>query len=103
MAVLAAVAVAAGAIPEWLMPDAALLVPPSDPPALAAALRAAIGDPELRRRLRMGALRLRAALPSWSDAVLAVERALLAAAATPLADGTPRPSARMVRAASLTG
>ena len=81
---LPAVAVAGGAIPEWLAPEAALLVPLGDPAALATALRAAILDRPLRQRLRAGALRLRERLPSWPAAALAVERALLAAAATPL-------------------
>ena len=81
---LPAVAVAGGAIPEWLTPEAALLVPLGDPTALATALRAAILDRPLRQRLRAGALRLRERLPSWQATALAVERALLAAAATPL-------------------
>lgn len=77
---LPAVAVAGGAIPEWLSPDAALLVPLDDPATLAGSLRAAIVDQSLRRRLREGALRLRRRLPSWRDAGQAVERALLATA-----------------------
>ena len=81
---LPAVAVAGGAVPEWLTPEAALLVPLGDPAALAAALRAAIRDRPLRQRLRAGALRLRERLPSWQAVALAVERALLAAAAMPL-------------------
>ena len=78
---LPAVAVAGGAIPEWLTPDAALLVPLGEPAALAAALRAAIMDQRLRQRLRAGALRLRGRLPTWRAAALAVEQALLVAAA----------------------
>ena len=80
---LPAVAVAGGAIPEWLAPEAALLVPLGEPAALAAALRAAILDRPLRQRLRAGALRLRERLPSWQTTALAVERALLTAAAAP--------------------
>lgn len=78
---LPAVTVASGAVPEWLTADAALLTPPGDPAALAAALRAAIADGRLRRSLRDGALRLRARLPTWPEAGLAVERALVRAAA----------------------
>jgi glycosyltransferase involved in cell wall biosynthesis len=49
---LACVATAVSAIPELIRPDdTGLLVPPRDPPALAAALERLIGDPELRARL----------------------------------------------------
>lgn len=79
---LPAVAVAGGAVAEWLTADAALLPPPGDPGALATALRAAIADGALRRSLREGALRLRERLPTWHGAGLAVERALTRAAGT---------------------
>jgi glycosyltransferase involved in cell wall biosynthesis len=42
-----------------------LLVPPGDPAALAAALRAWLGDPGLRARLRRAARQRRAALQGW--------------------------------------
>ena len=49
---LACVASAVAAIPELIRHEATgLLVPPRDPPALAAALERLIGDPELRARL----------------------------------------------------
>ena len=49
---LACVATAVSAIPELIRHEATgLLVPPRDPPALAAALERLIGDPELRARL----------------------------------------------------
>lgn len=80
---LPAVAVAGGAVAEWLTDDAALLVPPGDPAALALALRRAIADRALRERLRAGALALRRTLPTWRSAALATERALLRALATP--------------------
>ncbi|HUA50627.1 MAG TPA: glycosyltransferase family 4 protein [Candidatus Sulfotelmatobacter sp.] len=49
---LACVATAVSAIPELIRPDeTGLLVPPRDPPALAAALERLIVDPELRARL----------------------------------------------------
>jgi glycosyltransferase involved in cell wall biosynthesis len=44
-----------------------LLVPPDDPTALAAALRAWLTDAELRRRLRRAARARRELLHSWSD------------------------------------
>jgi glycosyltransferase involved in cell wall biosynthesis len=105
---LPAVAVAGGAIPEWLSPEAALLVRPGDPAALTVALRTAILDQELRERLRAGALRLRGRLPTWLDATLAVEQALLAAATPSAVDDqspamairvSPRQPTCMARAA----
>ena len=53
---LACVATAVSAIPELIRPETGpgatgVLVPPRDPPALAAALERLIGDPELRTRL----------------------------------------------------
>jgi glycosyltransferase involved in cell wall biosynthesis len=43
-----------------------LLVPPDDPEALGAALRAWLGDAGLRGRLRRAARERRASLPAWS-------------------------------------
>jgi glycosyltransferase involved in cell wall biosynthesis len=43
-----------------------LLVPPNDPAALGAALRAWLGDAELREGLRRGALERRKSLSGWS-------------------------------------
>jgi glycosyltransferase involved in cell wall biosynthesis len=43
-----------------------LLVAPDDPAALGAALRAWLGDPELRGRLRRAARERRESLPGWS-------------------------------------
>jgi glycosyltransferase involved in cell wall biosynthesis len=49
---LACVATAVAAIPELIRAgETGLLVPPRDPPALAAALERLIADPELRGRL----------------------------------------------------
>ncbi len=79
---LPTVTVAGGAVAEWLTPEAALLVAPGDPAALAGALRAAIVDQALRQRLREGALRLRRRLPTWRDAGFAVEQALHTVTAT---------------------
>ncbi|MFG2088088.1 glycosyltransferase family 4 protein [Spirillospora sp. NPDC048824] len=50
----------AGAVPG-------LLVPPDDPPALAAALRSWLVEPELRERLRAAARQRRGMLPGWDD------------------------------------
>jgi len=57
-----------------------LLVPPDDPAALGAALRAWLGDAELRRRLRRAARERRESLPGWSATTAAIEGVLAAAA-----------------------
>lgn len=59
------VSTTAGAIPDTVPSEAGLLVPPGDSDSLAAALRAVIGDPVVRRDLSDGAARARAALPTW--------------------------------------
>jgi len=46
-----------------------LLVPPDDPAALGAALRAWLGDGALRERLRRAARERRASLPRWSTTI----------------------------------
>jgi glycosyltransferase involved in cell wall biosynthesis len=53
-----------------------LLIPPDDSAALGAALRAWLGDPELRARLRRAARERREALPDWSTTTSAVARVL---------------------------
>jgi glycosyltransferase involved in cell wall biosynthesis len=68
---LPVVAAEVGGVPEALGHAAdgirpGLLVPPGDPAALAAALRAWLGDAELRARLRRGARERRASLAGWS-------------------------------------
>ena len=55
----------AGAIPDTVPPDAGLLVPPGDIPALAEALRSVIGDAGLRQRLANGARAAAPQLPTW--------------------------------------
>jgi glycosyltransferase involved in cell wall biosynthesis len=55
-----------GGVPEALG-HAGLLVPPGDPAAFGAALRAWLGDPELRARLRAAARGRRASLRGWAD------------------------------------
>lgn len=57
-----------GAIPELVGSDAGLLVAPGHVEPFADALARIIGDPELRRRLRDGAIRARGRLRSWERA-----------------------------------
>jgi glycosyltransferase involved in cell wall biosynthesis len=66
------VASCAGGIPRLTGEDAALLVPPGDPAALACAVGALLDDHALARALGAAALARAAALPSESDAVDAV-------------------------------
>jgi glycosyltransferase involved in cell wall biosynthesis len=65
------VATHVGGIPAMTGPDAALLVPPGDPDALAAAIRAVLTDHALATRLRDAALIRAATLPAEADAVAA--------------------------------
>ncbi|HKI98287.1 MAG TPA: glycosyltransferase family 4 protein [bacterium] len=60
------VATAVGAVPEVVPPQAGLLVPPADPPALAHAIQALLEDPARRRAMgEAGCAHLRAEL-DWS-------------------------------------
>jgi glycosyltransferase involved in cell wall biosynthesis len=74
------VSTSAGAIPQTVPAAAGILVPPGDPPALAAALRRLIGEPELRRKLAAGAQAARAGLPDWRAAAQAFAAELAQAA-----------------------
>jgi glycosyltransferase involved in cell wall biosynthesis len=79
------VAAEVGGVPEALghgdgKTRPGLLVPPDDPAALAAALRAWIDDAELRSRLRRAARERRSTLPSWSTTTSAVAGVLAGAA-----------------------
>jgi glycosyltransferase involved in cell wall biosynthesis len=56
-----------------------LLVPPDDPAALGAALRAWLGDADLRRRLRQAAGERRESLPGWSTTTSVLAGVLAAA------------------------
>jgi hypothetical protein len=69
----------AGGIPDALAGGGGVLVRPDDPAALADALEAWMSDPALRARLRREAVTARASLPTWSDTVAHVARALEAA------------------------
>lgn len=65
-----------GAVPDVVPQDAGILVPPGDPAALAAALRAVIVDAGLRTCLAEGAARAGARLPRWADAAARVAAVL---------------------------
>ena len=69
------IATAAGAIPETVSLEAALLVPPGDSAALARALRRVIAEPALAARLAAGSLAAGARLPEWPKATEEWERA----------------------------
>ena len=73
------VAAEVGGLPEALGHGAdgtrpGLLVPPGDPAALGAALRAWLGDAELRERLRRAARERRASLARWPATTSAARR-----------------------------
>jgi len=79
------VATEVGGVPEALGHGAdgtrpGLLVPPGDPAALGAALRAWLGDAGLRRRLRRAARERRESLARWSTTTSALEAVLAGAA-----------------------
>jgi glycosyltransferase involved in cell wall biosynthesis len=81
---LPVVAAEVGGLPEALGHGAdgirpGLLVPPDDPAALGAALRAWLGDAELRRRLRRAARERRASLSEWSTTTFVLARVLAGA------------------------
>jgi glycosyltransferase involved in cell wall biosynthesis len=57
-----------------------VLVPPDDPAALRAALRAWLEDADLRRRLRRAARERRESLPDWSATTSALADVLERAA-----------------------
>jgi glycosyltransferase involved in cell wall biosynthesis len=82
---LPVVSAAVGGVPEALGHGAdgtrpGLLVPRDDAAALAAALRAWLGDARLRQRLRRAARERRAALPGWSATTSTVAGVLAGAA-----------------------
>ena len=64
---LPVVAVAGGAVAEWLDQRGAILVPADRPQALSAALGKVIGDPDELERLRGGAAVARQDLPTWQQ------------------------------------
>jgi glycosyltransferase involved in cell wall biosynthesis len=82
------VATRAGGVPALAGEDAALLVPPGDAPALAAAVRSVLTDAPLAARLRAAAAARAAGLPAEADAV--------AAALAAYASLRPRPSSAII-------
>lgn len=64
---LPVVAVAGGALADWVDRGAALLVSPDEPEALTAAVSRVLTDPGTLRRLRLGTLAARERLPRWED------------------------------------
>jgi glycosyltransferase involved in cell wall biosynthesis len=65
-----------GAIGQLVGPDAGLLVPAGDVPALTRALSAVVTDAALRTRLAAGAQRARGRLRSWDDAAVLMARTI---------------------------
>jgi glycosyltransferase involved in cell wall biosynthesis len=63
------VATTAGAIPETVPADAALLVPPGDRASLTRALAMVLDKPPLRLQLAAAAAKAGAALPDWPQAI----------------------------------
>lgn len=69
-----------GAVPFTVPSQAALLVPPGNPDALAEALGRVVAPdsgPQLRQKLRVAALQHAATLPSWEAAVAAFQGVLM--------------------------
>lgn len=66
-----------GAIPELVGESAGVLVPADDAAALAQALEHLLTEPQTLNALREGAARVRATLPTWDDAALGMEEALV--------------------------
>jgi glycosyltransferase involved in cell wall biosynthesis len=73
---LPVIATTGGAIPEVVPRTAGLLVPPGDTVALSGALRAVVGDRDLRALLAKGASEVADRLCSWDDTAQRIEEAL---------------------------
>lgn len=65
-----------GAVPATVAKDAALLVPPEDPEAFAAALRRLLSDSGLRMRMAAASRRAGDALPGWATTAAVAGRVL---------------------------
>jgi len=78
---LPVVASSGGASADTLPDTAGLKAPPGDVAALAAALRRAITDPDLRAALAAGSRRAGAALPGWDDTTATIAAVLRKAGA----------------------
>ncbi len=68
----------AGALVDTVPPEAGLLVPPDDLPALQEALGRLLADEALRRRLTAGARAAALRLPTWEQSASAFSAALMA-------------------------
>jgi glycosyltransferase involved in cell wall biosynthesis len=64
----------AGAIPDTVPSQAAILVAPDDGAALAAALRRVIGDPATRATLAAEATKVAARLPTWRQSAAKISQ-----------------------------
>lgn len=73
------VACAAGAVIETVPAEAALMMPPDDPAALAGALRRILSDHDLRLQLSDAAWDHGRRLPTWNDAAAVMATALQSA------------------------
>lgn len=73
---LPVVGCAAGAVPEVVPPDAGILVPPDDVPALAEALASLVESAERLAALAAGARGAGAALPAWRDTAATIRAVL---------------------------
>jgi glycosyltransferase involved in cell wall biosynthesis len=77
----------AGGSPDVTGEDAAILVPPGDPAALGAAVRAVLTDPGLASRLRKAALDRAGMLPTPADAIAAAVAEYRLVSGSPSAPG----------------
>ena len=73
---LPTVTTGAGAVGDWLDPDAAIIVP-SSVDALRDGIETALAVPGLRAKLRRAALKQASRFPSWADAARAAHERLL--------------------------
>ena len=76
---LPVVACEVGPVPDLVGSDAALLVPPGDPSALADAFDLLLETPGLRGRMSAAARRRSSSLPRWRDTVAGFDEALRSA------------------------
>lgn len=67
----------AGAVGDWLDPDAAIIVANATPDALHAALTRVLADPALRAKLESAALRQASRFPTWVETARTVHGRLL--------------------------
>jgi len=69
-----------GAIPDLVLPDAGVVVPPNDARSLRDALSRLLAEPNVLARFAKGAREARARLPRWSQACADAARILIEAA-----------------------